>query len=417
MIKEQELDHLFRHQYGKMVSILTRIFGLSHIETIEDAVQDTFLNASLKWRKEIPENPEAWLTKAAKNRAIDLLRKIKTEHSRILNLSTGPSSIAFNQLFLEHEIEDSQLRMIFTACHPKLKPQDQIAFALKTIAGFSGKEIASALLLKESTVKKRLARARKTIKEKNLVFQLPKDKTFADRLHRVHEVIYLIFNEGFHSNQKEFLIRKDLCGEAIRLSKLILKKESYRTGSGYALFALLCFHASRLESKISEKGKIIDLKNQNRTLWFKPLIQLGKHALSKSEAYPEVSSYYFEAAIAQEHLDAKTFEETDWKKILVLYQNLNLLQETPFTSLNLAIVLLQLNENKKAIKILNSINPKDLEQRSYLYYGSKAEYHKNINEIPEAINCIEMALSMVNNAFEKKYFEEKKSMLKNKQSS
>ncbi|PCJ92672.1 MAG: sigma factor, ECF subfamily protein [Flavobacteriaceae bacterium] len=413
MIKEQEMDHLFRHQYGKMVSILTRIFGLSHLETIEDAVQDTFLLASLKWRKEIPENPEAWLTKAAKNRAIDLLRKIKADQNRIANLSSGTSSIAFSHLFLEHEIEDSQLRMIFTACHPILKPQDQIAFALKTIAGFSGKEIASALLLKEATIKKRLARARKTIKEKEIVFELPEDNTIKDRLHRVHEVIYLIFNEGFHSNQKDSLIHKDLCGEAIRLCKLILKKTEYRTGDGYALFALLCFHASRMESKLSASGKIIDLKQQDRSLWYQPLIQLGNDALSTSRGYEEFSSYFLEAAIAQEHVYAKTFKSTNWQKIHAFYKHLNTLQETPFSLLNLAIVLLQLNKNQEALEILNSVNPNDLEQRSYLYFGAKAEYYKNIKENTKALDCIDEALKRVNNTSEKVYLEEKKMELQN----
>ena len=266
MTLENKMDHLFRHQYGKMVSILTRIFGLSHLETIEDAVQDTFLQASIKWRKKIPENPEAWLTASAKNRVIDLLRKLKSENSKLNRIDRGTASISINNLFLEHEIEDSQLRMIFTACHPILKPKDQIAFALKTIAGFSGKEIASALLLSEETVKKRLQRASKTIKEKQISFELPISKNIDERLNRVHEVIYLIFNEGFHSNRKEMLIRKDLCGEALRLCKLVLKRKDFRTGSGYALFSLLCFHASRLDSKTDSSGKIIDLKNQKQKL-------------------------------------------------------------------------------------------------------------------------------------------------------
>lgn len=224
MALESKMDHLFRHQYGKMVSILTRIFGLSNLELIEDAVQDTFLKASIKWRNRIPENPEAWLTTASKNRVIDLLRKLTSENNAIDKIASGTSSISINNLFLDEEIEDSQLRMIFTACHPSLKPQDQIAFALKTISGFSGKEISAALLLNEDTVKKRLQRARTTIKNKMISFDLPESKSLQKRLNRVHEAIYLIFNEGFHSLKKDTLIRQELCGEALRLCKLILKK-------------------------------------------------------------------------------------------------------------------------------------------------------------------------------------------------
>ena len=153
MTHQKIVDHLFRHQYGKMVSILTRIFGLSNIEIIEDAVQDTFTKAILKWRNQVPPNPEAWLTKAARNRAIDLLRQIKAEQTRFTKINSGASAIYLNDLFLDHEIEDSQLRMIFVACHPQLDSKEQIAFALKTISGFSTMEIAAALLTKEETIK------------------------------------------------------------------------------------------------------------------------------------------------------------------------------------------------------------------------------------------------------------------------
>ncbi len=244
-----------------MVSVLTRIFGLAHLETIEDAVQDSFYNASLKWRKRIPDNPEAWLTLSAKNRAIDLLRKIKAEKERSGKLLRSPAVVAMDDLFLEHEIEDSQLRMIFTSCNPSLKPQDQISFALKTVAGFGTKEIASALLLNVETIKKRLARARKEIKTYNIKFTVPDKYQTVERVDRVLNSIYLIFNEGFHSNQKDKIIREDLCGEELRLCQILLKRKMYRLPQVYALLGLMCFQSSRLESKISLDGNIINLKN------------------------------------------------------------------------------------------------------------------------------------------------------------
>ena len=225
------MDHLFRHHYGKMVSVLTRIFGLSNLEIVEDAVQDTFIKALTAWRINPPENPEAWLTKAAKNRVIDIFRKLNAEQKRIPKLENGPASLAINELFLDDEIEDSQLRMIFTACHPVLNSKDQIAFALKTISGFSTKEIASALLLKEETIKKRLMRARKSIAEKELSFEIPQGKELPKRLNRVIESLYLTFNEGFHSNKKDLLVRKELCGEAMRLCKLLKKNEYTKTNT------------------------------------------------------------------------------------------------------------------------------------------------------------------------------------------
>ena len=238
-MQHKVVDHLFRHHYGKMVAILTRFFGLSNIETIEDAVQDTFIKATVQWRNQIPDNPEAWLVKVAKNRIIDLLRSIKAEKGRFEKITSGASSFQIEELFLDHEIEDSQLRMLFVACHPSLKPNEQLAFALKTIAGFSTKEIAAALLTKEETIAKRLTRAKKAITKNKLRFDFPPPKELQNRLHRVMEVVYLTFNEGFHSTNKDKLVREDLCGEAVRLCKLLLKREAFRSGSLYALFALL----------------------------------------------------------------------------------------------------------------------------------------------------------------------------------
>ena len=219
------IDHLFRHHSGKMVSVLTRIFGLQHLDTIEDAVQDTFIKASLSWRKKQPDNPEAWLTKAAKNRVLDIFRTLKAEQKHLPQFNQGLHTIAISELFLDTEIEDAQLRMIFTACHPKLDPRDRIAFALKTVSGFSIREIASALLTKEDSVKKRLFRARKIIKKEAIKFKIPIGKSLPQRLESVMEVLYLIFNEGFHSNQKEHLIRKELCAEALRLTQMLIKNE------------------------------------------------------------------------------------------------------------------------------------------------------------------------------------------------
>jgi len=406
------VDHLFRHQYGKMVAILTNFFGLSHIETIEDAVQDTFIKATLLWRTKTPENPEAWLIQVAKNRMIDLLRKIKADNLRYDKIATGAASIQLNELFLEHEVEDNQLRMIFVACHPSLKPNEQIAFALKTISGFSTKEIAAALLIKEETIKKRLARARKTIISKNIQFNFPSRHKINARLERVLEVIYLTFNEGFHSTKKSQLINKDLCGEAIRLCKLLLKKEQFRSSSMYALFALMCFHTARLESKINANNEIVDLEHQDRTKWYKPLIQLGNNAMYKSLEYNEISRYFYEASIASEHIKAKTFATTNWKKILYWYEQLNTIYPSASSLLNTAIVKIQLEEYKGAFNILEKIPLNNLEQRSYLLYGCYAKYYEKMGNINRAIDYLDKSLAIVTNNLEKEHLIKKRELLK-----
>jgi len=411
MENQKLIDHLFRHQYGKMVSILTRIFGLSNLELIEDAVQDTFAKAVVKWREKIPENPEAWFTLVAKNRVIDLLRKVDADRNRLEKLSYGPAAISLNNLFEKEEIEDSELRMIFTACHPKLNSKDQIAFALNTIGGFSQNEIAAALLLKPETVKKRLTRAKKAIREKGLVFEFPSKNKLTERLHNVLEVLYLIFNEGFHSNHQKFLVRKELCGEAIRLTKLVLTKEELRCGTSYALFGLMCFHASRLEAKVNENFESIDLKNQDRSKWYFPLIKLGNEAMLKATEYDDYSTYHIEASIALEHLKAKTFEATNWNRILELYEQLQKVQSNEMISLSMAMVLIQLSRQNEAYKILQQLKTENLEQRTYLYYGVMAKYYENLGQTEEAIEFLEISIEKVPNAVEKSYLMKKKAKL------
>ncbi len=410
-MESQLIDHLFRHHSGKMVSVLTRIFGLEHLEVVEDAVQDTFIKASLIWRNNPPENPEAWLTKAAKNRVLDIFRTLKTEKKHLPNITLGTDAIAINELFLGSEIEDAQLRMIFTACHPDLDSRDRISFALKTVSGFSIKEIASALLTKEDTIKKRLSRARKSIQTSQLKFNIPQGKALPVRLESVMEVLYLIFNEGFHSNKKEKLVRKELCGEAMRLCQMLLKNEHTRSSAVYALFALMCFHSARLDAKINTDNEVLDLKEQDRNQWHFPLVELGNTMMTKAVKNAAFSCYHYEAAIAAEHLRALSFEKTNWNQILEWYEHLNALQPMPSHVLTMAVVCIQNNNLTRAKIYFDQLHPNDFAQRVYLYYGAKADYYTAIKAYKRAIKHIDLALNTVTNQLEKKYLQRKKSSL------
>ena len=402
------IDHLFRHHSGKMVSVLTRIFGLEHFEIIEDAVQDTFIKASIAWRNNLPENPEAWLTQAAKNRVLDIFRKLKAKKKYLPEFKHGLEAIAMKDLFLDEEIEDAQLRMIFTACHPQLDARDRISFALKTVSGFNAKEISSALLAKEETVKKRLSRARKVIKESSLKFSIPQGKELPHRLASVMEVLYLIFNEGFHSNRQEKLIREDLCREAMRLCKMLLKNENTRTSAVYALLALMCFHAARLDAKLNSENELIDLKTQDRGKWYFPYIEFGNTMMNKAVENEEYTSYHYEAAIAAEHVRAKRFEDTRWDKILYWYQCLYHIQPMPIHLLNMSVVCLQNKSFDQAKEFLDQISPSDFSQRAYLYYGALADYHFVMKEESDALIQLDLALATVTNEMEKKYIQRKK---------
>ena len=404
------VDHLFRHQHGKMVAVLSGIFGLHHLELIEDAVQDTFLKAATSWRNQIPDHPEAWLTQAAKNRTIDLLRQINARKNREDRIPHGSVALEIDDRFLETDIADSQLRMIFVACHPALSKEEQIAFALKAISGFSMKEIAVALLLNEETIKKRLVRARKKITDLNITLSFPKPEQVPTRISGVIQIIYLIFNEGFHSTKPDQLISQDLCGEALRLCKLLLLKESFRTGSLYALFALMCFHAARLEAK--QMGQdIIDLKHQDRSKWYLPLIVLGNDALEKSFSYSDRSLYHYEAAIASEHVRAVSFENTNWESILDYYDEMYALSPSDQILLSKATVFLQLGQAEEAGEVLSRIHSKTLHQREYLYHGCYAEYYIKINQHDKALEAIDQAIRLCTNQFEQEYLERKRDLI------
>lgn len=408
MEEQKMISHLFRQQYGKMVSILTRIFGLRHLEMIEDAVQDTFVNAVKTWQGNPPENPEAWLVKSAKNRVLDLLRKIGAEDKRIQTIGNGIETTAINELFLEHEVDDSVLRMIFAACHPKLGPKEQLAFSLKIVSGFSHLEISNALLLKEETVKKRLTRARKVIQNDQVKFEVPTGDDLKSRLARVLEVVYLIFNEGFHSSRRNVLIREELCGEAMRLTKILLGNSYTATANSYALFALFCFQSARLKSKVNDDNELVSLDKQDRSLWYSPLILLGDENMEKAVEEGSFGCYHFEAAIAAEHVKAVSYIQTNWVTILKWYQQLNELEPSDMHLLNIAVVHMNLKAFGKANDVLHQIVPDKLGYNQYLYYGTLAEYFYAVGERIEAIVNIELAIDLVDNQMALNHLKEKK---------
>lgn len=390
-----------------MVAILVKIFGPSHLATIEDALQDTFLKASLQWRQEMPHNPEAWFIAAAKNRVLDLLRQIRAREQREADFPHSSVAREINEYFLDHEVEDSQLRMLFLACNVSFSRSEQICFALKTISGFSQKEIANALLEKEETIKKRLQRARQKIKAEQISLSYPAPSQIEDHLQGVQQIIYLIFNEGFHSNRRDSLINKDLCGEALRLCKLLLSKENFRSGAIYALFALLCFNSSRLESKVSNQ-EIVDLKNQDRSQWYLPLIQLGRDSLMRSLAdFEDRSAYHYEALIAYEHIKASSFEATDWSAILDYYQQLYKLLPHDAVLLSRASVLLQMNKFEAARQTLNQIEASKLAGRAYLYEAAWAELYSADSQWKQAKAHLQKAIKSCSNQLEQDYLNKK----------
>lgn len=337
--------HLFRTEYGKMVATLTRIFGIGQMSVAEDIVQDTMVLALKEWSfKALPPNPTAWLYVVAKNKAIDYIRrerskqKITSDIAYLLKSEYTLSSTV-KTLFTEEEINDNQLRMMFALCHSSLKVESQITLILKTLCGFGNEEVAKALLTNIETINKRLYRAKEKLRKENSKLEVPKPNKLLPRLDAVLKSIYLLFNEGYTtSSGKEKVLQKDLCLEAMRLCLLLTENEPTNLPQVNALLALMCFNASRFNSRTDENGDIILYKNQNRTLWDKNLIAQGAFFLSNSSKGDILSSYHFEAAIASYYCLSSSFETTDWENIYGLYQHLVKINPSPIVTLNMAIV-------------------------------------------------------------------------------
>src|SRR5579863_5523045 len=284
------VDHLFRHEAGRMVAILTRLFGIHNLELAEDIFQDTLHQALKDWTVgPIPDNPSGWLMVVAKRKAINAVRRERLHRSFARDMdallkSEWTTAYTMDHVFLEAEIKDSQLRMIFTCCHPALPMEGQLALTLKTLCGFNIAEIAAAMLTTESNINKRLYRVKEKIRNEEIPFTVPAGHQLLPRLDAVLLVIYLLFNEGYNSSGDNAVIRQDLCLEAIRLAMLLTEKPvTNEYPPVYALLALLCLHSARFEARLDINSLIV-LEEQDRGLWNQQLITRGLQFLSKSAA-------------------------------------------------------------------------------------------------------------------------------------
>jgi RNA polymerase sigma factor (sigma-70 family) len=392
----QLVSHLFRHEAGKMAAVLTRMVGLRELQLAEDLVQDTLLQALHVWKvKGIPENPTAWLYTVAKRKAIDVIRQRNTHahiEAELAKAFRSEWTLAptINRLF-DDEIEDSQLRMMFACCHPSIPYESQIALVLKTLCGLSISEIAHSFLTQDETITKRLYRAREKIRTEGIELEQISVATIANRQNTVLHALYLLFSEGYNSTHPDKLIRHDLCEEAMRLCLLLTKNKLTNSPDVNALLALMCLQASRADARLDEKGNIVLLQDQNRTLWNKALIEKGYEFLDKSGEGQNYSEYHLEAAIAATHAQAKTFEQTNWSHIVELYQILLTLKPDPIVELNLAIALSKAQSVKVGLQKLQSI--KGLEQNS-IYHAALGDFHAQLQQPEKAMLCYQKALPL-----------------------
>ncbi|WP_299112631.1 sigma-70 family RNA polymerase sigma factor [uncultured Winogradskyella sp.] len=395
------VDNLFRKEYGNIVSFLTSKFGFNFLESAQDITQDTLLLAFEKWKEDgVPNNPKGWLLTVAKNKAINFVKR--ESKSQALKTSQLKDQDVFTyDITLHQQIEDGMLEMIFRCCSNSIKIESQIILVLNILGGFSRKELASALVLEEETIKKRLYRAKKKIRENDKLFQTPNIEKSADRLNSVLNSLYLLFNQGYNSTSNENLIRKDICTEALRLTQLLSNfyDKEYRVR---ALLALMCFHIARFESRIDDKGAIVLFKDQDRTLWSRELINKGIVELSAASEGQILSSYHLEAGIALQHCIANSYESTDWETIKHLYLQLYNFKSSPVIKLNLAVVEGITEGPKKAIEILEELKNKSKRlSKYYLLYASLGEFYKQLNRNEDAKINFKQAIELTHNQKEK----------------
>jgi RNA polymerase sigma-70 factor (ECF subfamily) len=396
------VDHFFRHEAGRLVSVLTRIFGWRNFDLVEDMVQATLVDALQSWRVRVPDNPSGWVHRVAKNKILDAIRREKIGQ-RVLTEWASAQPIqdeGIDQLFLDSELEDSQLRMIFACCHPRLARENQLALTLKALGGFNNAEIARALLVGEETVKKRVQRATHDLIEHQVALDPPAAGELAARLDSVHHVLYLLFNEGYSSTAGETAIRADLCEEAVRLCLLLCSHPRCRTPSTYALMALMLFHAARLDARLDDRGFILLMEEQDRGRWDHQLIIRAQDFLNRSAEGKVISSYHLEAAIAYHHCTAKRYAETAWPAILRLYDALLTIHRSPVYLLNRAIVVAHIEGPQAGIAALEAAGQDAALFRYHLFDATLGELYRRAGDLDRARRHFETAREKTQSPFD-----------------
>ncbi|MFM8832259.1 MAG: RNA polymerase sigma factor [Cytophagales bacterium] len=405
------IENLFRHESSKLISVLTRVFGPHNLQLAEDVMQDSLLKALEHWKFHgMPKDPSAWLFAVARNKALDVLRKEKynrgfaKEISSLLK-SEYSATATLQEIISPYQIEDEQLRMMFVCCHPSVAEEGQVALILKTLCGFSTAEIAHAFFTNEETITKRLYRAKEQFRQQPIVFQLPAAEELQSRLENALTAIYLIFNEGYHASHHTSIVREELIDESLRLGKMLADNRFTQMPSTFALLALLCFNAARVHSRTNESGELVQMREQDRTKWNAPLIEQGNFYLNRSSQGSEVTHYHVEAAIAYEHCCATRYEQTNWARIVELYDWLYQLKPLPVVQLNQLIALAEWKGVPFAFEKLKGSDLQRQLKDNSLLYATMAEWHTRQSNNVEAAQCLTDAINQSKSENERRFYQ------------
>ena len=371
-----------------MVAILTGIFGIEHLNLAEDVVQEALARALQTWPfYGVPKNPSAWIMRASRNLALDVVRRRKVfqnKQAEIIRLMDRDGAAPDEAIFSEDEISDDRLRLMFVCCHPAIPADAQVALALKTLCGFSVAEIGHAFLTTEAAIAKRLTRAKQKIHQARIPFEIPAGGELGQRLDSVLQSLYLLFNEGYKASSGENLVREELCEEAIRLAELLVAHPAGNQPKTHALLALMLLNAARNPTRLDSEGNLLRLKDQDRTRWDQAMIVRGMFHFTQSAVGEELSEYHFEAGIAACHCAAKDYDSTDWQQILSLYDRLIEFDQSPVVALNRAVALANLRGPKAGLQAVRRIRGLNKLSSYYLLYAVQGEFEMRSGNLQAA---------------------------------
>jgi len=360
-----EADQIYKSHFGKMVSSLLRFSDAIDLNAAEDLVQDSFSTALISWRKDgLPGNPTAWLFRVCKNKALNKIKESKRFSNLFIEEAIHPTDVALSKF----PLDDQQLILLFACAHPDLSPKVQVVITLKYVVNLKVEAIAKILGMTVDGIDKLLVRVRQKIKDENILFFEPVVEELKSRIHIVHKILYLIFNEGYKSSWGKELIREELCEEGLMMTRALLNS-SVGNKATSALYALMLFNAARFKARFGTHGELMDLEEQDRTLWNRELIQLAFFHLERSRG-DTISEYHYEASIAGMHCSAENFAATDWKTITILYNCLLKINPNPFVELNYAIALYYAGQKNEALLILHKLESEPFFNQYYLLHAS-----------------------------------------------
>lgn len=405
------IDELFRSESRRVLATLIRALG--DFDLAEDAMQEAFATASADWESNgIPSDPVAWLISAGRYRAIDLIRR----EARFRELQPGIVSrveeiASRNTEVAGREIEDDQLRLIFTCCHPAIDPKIQVPLTLREVCGLSTEEIADAFLTAPATMAQRIVRGKAKIRSAGIPYVIPSRDELPDRIDAVLSVIYLVFNEGYSASTGSQLTRVELSSEAIRLGRLLLKLLPDSEVMG--LLALMLLHESRRDARVDQNGDIVLLEHQDRSTWNDQFIEEGQRLVQQSLASRRIGVYTLQAAISAVHAAAKVASETDWQQIVALYDVLFRIDDSPVVELNRAVAVAMRDTPTTGLQLINGILDRGDLTDYHLAHSARGELLRRSGDWAEAKVAFERAFELAKQDSERRFLAKRLNSLAN----